>query len=43
MVEALRRGKPDKVVLTQRKQIRAVLVSMECYADLERRTDVNAA
>jgi PHD/YefM family antitoxin component YafN of YafNO toxin-antitoxin module len=43
MVEALERGELDKVVLTQRNQIRAVLVSLERYAELERRTDANAA
>jgi PHD/YefM family antitoxin component YafN of YafNO toxin-antitoxin module len=41
MVEALERGELDKVVLTQRNQIRAVLVSLERYAELERRTDAD--
>ena len=36
MVEALERGELDKVVLTQRNQIRAVLVSLERFAELER-------
>jgi PHD/YefM family antitoxin component YafN of YafNO toxin-antitoxin module len=35
MIEALERGELDKVVLTQRNQIRAVVVSMERYAELE--------
>jgi PHD/YefM family antitoxin component YafN of YafNO toxin-antitoxin module len=43
MVEALERGELDKVVLTQRNQIRAVLVSLERYAELERTTDASAA
>jgi PHD/YefM family antitoxin component YafN of YafNO toxin-antitoxin module len=43
MVEALERGELDKVVLTQRNQIRAVLVSLERYVELERTTDANAA
>jgi PHD/YefM family antitoxin component YafN of YafNO toxin-antitoxin module len=38
MVEALERGELDKVVLTQRNQIRAVLVSLDRYAELEHRT-----
>jgi hypothetical protein len=32
---ALERGELDKVVLTQRNQIRAVLVSLERYVELE--------
>ena len=43
MVEALERGELDKVVLTQRNQIRAVLVSLERYVELERTTDAGAA
>jgi PHD/YefM family antitoxin component YafN of YafNO toxin-antitoxin module len=43
MVAVLERGELDKVVLTQRNQIRAVLVSLERYAELERRTDADAA
>lgn len=43
MVEALERGELDKVVLTQRNQIRAVLVSLDRYVELERMTDANAA
>jgi hypothetical protein len=43
MVEALERGELDKVVLTQRNQIRAVLVSLERYVELERTTDASAA
>lgn len=36
MVGALERGELDKVVLTQRNQMRAVLVSLERYSELER-------
>lgn len=43
MVEALERGELDKVVLTQRNQIRAVLVSLQRYVELERTMDANAA
>jgi PHD/YefM family antitoxin component YafN of YafNO toxin-antitoxin module len=43
MIEALEQGELDKVVLTQRNQIRAVLVSLERYAELERTADANAA
>jgi PHD/YefM family antitoxin component YafN of YafNO toxin-antitoxin module len=35
MLEALERGELDKVVLTQRNQIRAVLISLERYVELE--------
>ena len=33
---ALQRGELDKVVLTQRNQMRAVLLTLERYAELER-------
>jgi len=36
-VEALERGELDKVVLTQRNRMRAVVVSLERFADLEKR------
>jgi PHD/YefM family antitoxin component YafN of YafNO toxin-antitoxin module len=36
MVEALERGQLDKVVLTQRNRMRAVLVSLERFSELER-------
>jgi PHD/YefM family antitoxin component YafN of YafNO toxin-antitoxin module len=35
MVEALERGDLEKVVLTQRNRMRAVLVSLERFAELE--------
>jgi hypothetical protein len=35
MVEALERSELDKVVLTQRNQIRAVIVSLDRYVELE--------
>jgi PHD/YefM family antitoxin component YafN of YafNO toxin-antitoxin module len=38
MVDALDRGELEKVVLTQRNQMRAVVVSVERFAELERRT-----
>jgi PHD/YefM family antitoxin component YafN of YafNO toxin-antitoxin module len=37
MVDALDRGELEKVVLTQRNQMRAVVVSVERFAELERR------
>jgi PHD/YefM family antitoxin component YafN of YafNO toxin-antitoxin module len=37
MVEALERGELEKVVLTQRNQMRAVVVSLERFSELERR------
>jgi prevent-host-death family protein len=36
-VEALERGELDKVVLTQRNRMRAVVVSLERFAELEKR------
>ncbi len=35
MVDALERGELDKVVLTQRNRMRAVLVSFDRFAELE--------
>lgn len=35
MVEALARGEREKFVLTQRNQMRAVLVPLERYGELE--------
>jgi hypothetical protein len=37
LVDALERGEIEKVVLTQRNQMRAVVVSLERFAELERR------
>jgi hypothetical protein len=37
MVEALERGELEKVVLTQRNRMRAVVVSLERFSELERR------
>ena len=37
LLEALENGQLEKVVLTQRNQMRAVLVSVERYAQLEQR------
>jgi type VI protein secretion system component VasF len=37
MVEALEHGALEKVVLTHRNQMRAVLVSVDRFAELERR------
>jgi hypothetical protein len=37
LLEALEDGQLDKIVLTQRNQMRAVLLSVERYAELERR------
>lgn len=36
MVDALERGELDKVVLTQHNRMRAVLVSFDRFAELER-------
>jgi PHD/YefM family antitoxin component YafN of YafNO toxin-antitoxin module len=36
LVDALERGELEKVVLTQRNQMRAVVVSLERFAELER-------
>jgi len=37
LIEALDRGDLDKVVLTQRNRMRAVVVSLERFAELEDR------
>jgi PHD/YefM family antitoxin component YafN of YafNO toxin-antitoxin module len=37
LVEALERGELEKVVLTQRNRMRAVVVSLERFSELERR------
>ena len=37
LLEALEDGQLDKVVLTQKNQMRAVLLSVERYAELEQR------
>lgn len=37
LLEALEDGQLDKIVLTQKNQMRAVLVSVERYAELEQR------
>jgi prevent-host-death family protein len=37
LIEALDRGELDKVVLTQRNRMRAVVVSLERFAELEER------
>lgn len=37
LLEALEDGQLDKIVLTQRNQMRAVLVSVERYAELQQR------
>ena len=37
MVDALQRGEIEKVVLTQRNRMRAVVVSLERYSELEQR------
>jgi hypothetical protein len=37
IVDALERGELDKVVLTQRNRMRAVVVSLERFSELERR------
>jgi hypothetical protein len=37
IIAALERGELDKVVLTQRNQMRAVVVSLERFSELERR------
>jgi hypothetical protein len=37
LLAALDRGELEKVVLTQRNQMRAVLISLERYAELEKR------
>ena len=36
LVDALERGELEKVVLTQRNRMRAVVVSLERFAELER-------
>jgi antitoxin (DNA-binding transcriptional repressor) of toxin-antitoxin stability system len=42
LVDALERGELDKVVLTQRNRMRAVLVSFERFAELERHASAEA-
>lgn len=37
LVDALERGELEKVVLTQRNRMRAVVISLERFAELERR------
>jgi hypothetical protein len=37
LVDALERGELEKVVLTQRNRMRAVVVSLERFSELERR------
>ncbi len=37
LVEMLERGELEKVVLTQRNRMRAVVVSLERFSELERR------
>jgi hypothetical protein len=37
LIDALERGELDKVVLTRRNQMRAVVVSLERFSELERR------
>jgi prevent-host-death family protein len=36
LIDALQRGELEKVVLTQRNRMRAVVVSLERFAELER-------
>lgn len=36
MVDALERGELEKVVLTQRNRMRAVVISLERFSELER-------
>jgi hypothetical protein len=42
LVDALERGELEKVVLTQRNRMRAVVVSLERFAELERRAAPHA-
>ena len=37
MVDALEQGELDKIVLTQRNRMRAVVISLERYSELEQR------
>jgi PHD/YefM family antitoxin component YafN of YafNO toxin-antitoxin module len=39
MIEELERGDVEKLVLTQRNRMRAVVLSAERYSELERRLD----
>jgi len=39
MVEKLERGELEKLVLTQRNQMRAVVLSAERYSELERQLE----
>jgi PHD/YefM family antitoxin component YafN of YafNO toxin-antitoxin module len=41
LVDALERGELDKVVLTQRNRMRAVVVSLERFSELERQAAVD--
>jgi hypothetical protein len=38
LIDALERGELEKVVLTQRNRMRAVVVSLERFSELERRS-----
>jgi len=40
LIDALERGDLEKVVLTQRNRMRAVVVSLERFSELERRAAV---
>jgi PHD/YefM family antitoxin component YafN of YafNO toxin-antitoxin module len=37
MIDALEQGELDKVVLTQRNRMRAVVITLERYSELEQR------
>ena len=37
MIDALEQGELDKIVLTQRNRMRAVVISLERYSELEQR------
>jgi prevent-host-death family protein len=41
LVDALERGELEKVVLTQRNRMRAVVVSLERFSELERQARLN--
>jgi hypothetical protein len=43
LIEALERGELEKVVLTQRNRMRAVVVSLERFSELERRAAAQQA
>src|SRR5579859_6665378 len=38
MIDALEQGELEKIVLTRRNQMRAVIMSLERYSELEQRT-----